>query len=69
MSKRNQTPAPTAALTVEEAGDYLRISRSSLYRLIRDGRLRPARIGRRVVFRRIDIDAFLSTCLDSSSAA
>jgi len=31
-------------LTIDEAAEYLRISRSSLYTLIQEGRLKPVRI-------------------------
>lgn len=63
MAKRAQNQQPTSVLTVEEACDYLRISRSGLYRIMKSDRLRPAHIGRRTVFRRSDVDAFLETCI------
>lgn len=43
------TAAPSL-LTVSEAADALRLSRTSLYRLINSGELRPVRINRRVLF-------------------
>lgn len=63
MAKRAQNHQPTSVLTVNEACDYLRISRTGLYRILKTGRLRSAHIGRRTVFRRSDVDAFLETCI------
>jgi len=47
-------------LTAKEVMGYLRISKSTLYRLIRDGRLKRIRIGRRAVrYRRQDVLALV----------
>jgi excisionase family DNA binding protein len=56
--------ASTAALTVEEAADYLRISRAGMWRLLRDGRIPRARIGGRTLVRRVDAEAFLERCVE-----
>lgn len=50
---------PSAAMTVTEATDYLRVSRASLYRLFASGELKPAKVGGRTLVRRIDADALL----------
>lgn len=46
-------------LTVEEAAQYLRVSKRTIYKLTEDGRLRAFRIGkeRHRRFRRDDLDA------------
>ncbi len=46
-------------LTVAEAAPYLRISRSTLSRLMRAGEIRFVKIGDRVLFRKAALDAFL----------
>ena len=63
MRMTSQPKPPTAALTVDEASDYLRISRATLYRLFREKQLKPARVGGRTLIRRIDADAFLASCV------
>lgn len=63
MSKRLDTKVQiSAALTVDELAEYFRISRASVYRLVKSGGLKPARIGGRTVFRRVDADDFLARC-------
>lgn len=42
-------------LTVAEAAERLGVSRSSVYRYVRAGRLRPTREGRRLVFDGLDV--------------
>lgn len=42
-------------LTEEEAARVLRISRMTLYRMRRDGRIKSVRIGRRVLYRKADL--------------
>ncbi len=46
-------------LTVEELMGMLRISRPTLYRLLKAGKLEPVRIGKRVLFEMSDIRAFI----------
>ena len=49
-------------LTVEEAGLYLKIGRSSLYNLMDKGLLTPVNIvPKRVTFLKSDLDAFISS--------
>ncbi|WP_082528700.1 helix-turn-helix domain-containing protein [Methylobacterium sp. Leaf466] len=50
----------TAAFTVDEVATYFRISRASVWRLLKSGALARARIGGRTVIRRLDADAFLA---------
>jgi excisionase family DNA binding protein len=63
MAKSN-FPIPSAALTVDEAADYIRVSRATIWRLLRNKLLARARIGGRTVVRRIDLDAFLARAVD-----
>lgn len=51
--------ATPAALSVTAAAQYLSISRANLYRLIKAGELRPAKVGGRTLIRRVDADALL----------
>lgn len=54
----------TGAFTVDEVAAYFRISRASVWRLLRSGQLARARIGGRTVIRRVDADAFLARCAE-----
>jgi excisionase family DNA binding protein len=45
--------------TVGEAADYLRISPKTLQRETDKGHIRVARIGRRLVYRTVDLDRYL----------
>lgn len=53
-----------AALSVKHAAKYLSISQANLYRLIKAGELRPAKVGGRTLIRRIDADALLARSLE-----
>jgi excisionase family DNA binding protein len=44
------------------AAQYLCISVRTLDQLTADGRLRPIRIGRRVLFDLVDLDSFAASC-------
>lgn len=50
----------TAAFTVDEVAAYFRVSRASVWRLLKTGALARTRIGGRTVVRRIDADTFLA---------
>lgn len=47
-------------LTVPEAAAHLRVSRRTLERLIADGRVRPVRIGRRVLVTERELAAYIA---------
>lgn len=66
MAKDRSYPQFAGAFTVDEASAYLRISRASLYRLIGDGSLKPARVGGRTLIRRVDAEKFLASCVESA---
>lgn len=45
--------------TINEAAQYLRISRAFLYKLIHEGRLKTVKIGKRTIVRAAEIERFL----------
>lgn len=61
------TPGPEkAAFNDREAATYLGISQAGFWRLLRAGKLPRVRIGGRTLVRRVDLDAFLSECLETA---
>jgi excisionase family DNA binding protein len=46
-------------LTIEELSDYLKISKSSLYKLAQDSRIPGQKVGRHWRFRKVLIDGWL----------
>lgn len=52
-------PTSTPYLTVESAAEYIAAKPQRIYDLVNDGRLTPRRDGRRLLFRREDLDAHL----------
>jgi excisionase family DNA binding protein len=59
---------PTDWLNIREAATYTRCGVKTLYRAIRGGQLRAARVGgrRKVVVRREWLDAYLEACVDNT---
>jgi excisionase family DNA binding protein len=55
-----RTASPERLLTIEEAADWLRVSRWSVYNLIRAKQLRTVKIGRR----RLVPPAALAECIE-----
>jgi len=53
-------PLPCMALTIEEAGEVLRLSRCTVLDLIAEEKLRVVRIGRRVIVPIRAIEEFLN---------
>ena len=58
MTKRPFTEA--RLLTVSEVADLLRVSRMTVYRLIKDGEMSALRVGRSYRLRDDDVDDYLS---------
>jgi excisionase family DNA binding protein len=58
-------PAARSLLNLPEAADYLRVSVRTVHRLLSARRIRAARIGRRLIFKRAELDrlADLQTAL------
>ncbi len=50
---------PGAVLTIDELSDYLKISKSTLYKLVREGKIPCQKIGRHWRFRKEAIDRWL----------
>jgi len=50
---------PGAILTVDEISDYLKIPKSTIYKLVREGKIPAQKIGRRWRFRKEGIDHWL----------
>ena len=46
-------------LTVKEACEYLRIGRSTLYRHIKQGKIKPVKIGKRTLIDKNDLDRLI----------
>lgn len=60
MSKRHPIQqVPSSVFTVEEFGDYLRISRASAWRLLKSGAVPKVRFGGATRVRKSDADAFI----------
>jgi excisionase family DNA binding protein len=55
-----QSQARARFLTVLEVADQLRVSTMTVYRLIKSGELRAARVGKSYRLREEDIDAYLA---------
>ena len=51
---------PGAILTVDEISDYLKIPRSTIYKLVREGKIPAQKIGRHWRFRKETIDRWIS---------
>jgi len=46
-------------MNVEEAADYVRAGKQRIYDLVHNGKLQPARDGKRLLFHRDVLDAYL----------
>lgn len=56
-----KTEIPTPLLTVTELAEWLRIKTSTIRKKVCYGRIPHVKIGRRVLFRRTDIESWLET--------
>ena len=50
-----------ASMTVPEVAKLLRMSRQTIYNMIREGRIPHFRVGTKVRFNRADLDALMQT--------
>jgi excisionase family DNA binding protein len=55
----DRQPPDRRYLTAEQAADYIATSRERIYDLVETGKLTPRRDGRRLLFRRADLDRYL----------
>ncbi|RMH31085.1 MAG: DNA-binding protein [Planctomycetota bacterium] len=53
------TKAPPEILTIDELSEYLRISKSSLYKLAQEGKVPGQKVGRHWRFRKNTVDRWL----------
>jgi len=51
----------TETLTVQEVASYLRVSRQTVYTLIREGKIPHFKIGNKVRIKRTDLDTMTNT--------
>ncbi len=51
---------PDEIMSIEQLADYLKVSRSTLYKLAQDGRLPGQKVGKRWRFHKKAIDAWLT---------
>lgn len=51
--------SPGDVLTIEELATYLKISKSSLYKIVREGKIPAQKVGRHWRFRKAAIDLWL----------
>lgn len=50
----------TNILTVKQSADYLKVSRYTIYSWAEQGKIKCAKLGTRVIFRREDLDEFVA---------
>lgn len=46
-------------LTIKEAMKYLKIGRTTLYKLIKEGKIKPVKIGKRTLIDKADLDRLI----------
>ena len=59
MPKKSEQPA--RFMTVSEVADLMRVSSMTVYRLIKAGEIRAARVGKSYRIREDDVDQFLAS--------
>lgn len=58
-------PEPREVLSVEEAADFLGLSRNTVYTYANGGTIPCQRVGRRLLFSRTALVRWLSACMSS----
>ena len=53
--------------TVEEVAEYLRVSNTTVYTLVREGKLRGVKVGRAWRFLASDVDAYLKRTMEEQA--
>jgi excisionase family DNA binding protein len=64
MEKSRVDPEPGTVLTIDELAEYLKISKSTLYKLAQDGRIPGQKVGKHWRFRKDAIDRWLERTPD-----
>jgi excisionase family DNA binding protein len=59
---------PSQVLTIDELAAYLKISKSTLYKLVREGKIPSQKVGRHWRFRKRAIDRWLEETRANRSA-
>lgn len=59
LRDRNPGVAPAHSLSMKDAAKFIGVSRSTLYKLIGEGRLETSQIGARVLIKRTDLESLL----------
>ena len=54
-------PDPGAVLTIDELAEYLKVSKSTLYKLAQEGRIPSQKVGKHWRFRKDAIDRWLES--------
>jgi excisionase family DNA binding protein len=54
-------PDPGAVLTIDELAEYLKVSKSTLYKLAQEGRIPGQKVGKHWRFRKDAIDRWLES--------
>lgn len=60
MTHLRALPPTSERLTIDEVGRELRCSRSTVFRLLRDGAFPSVKVGRARVIDRTDVDAYVA---------
>lgn len=60
---------PDKVMTIEELSEYLKISRSTLYKLAQEGKLPAQKVGRHWRFHRDAVDAWLKNQKENGDVA
>ena len=58
---------PGDVLTIEELAAYLKISKSTLYKIVREGKIPSQKVGRHWRFRKVAIDRWLDETRGNNS--
>ena len=56
----NSALIDSPVMNVDEAAEYLRVSRASVWRLLKSSTLTRVRVGARVVIRKSELDALIA---------
>lgn len=64
MESLKQDYAERLGLNVEESARAIGVHRNTLAKLIREGRIRPVRVGRRLIIARAQLEKFLAESCD-----
>jgi len=59
---------PGGVLTIEELSAYLKIPKSTLYKLVREGKVPCQKVGRHWRFRKATIDRWLDATMENGNA-